>query len=68
MAKSRGRRLTVDLHSGNNLAEQRYGRVSPALQFMHLFPYVDSLWFGEGFDMAGPGAPHCTRPHPHCTP
>ena len=21
------------------------------LQYMHLFPYIDSLWFGEGFDL-----------------
>lgn len=24
--------------------------MQPALQFMHLFPYIDSLWFGEGYD------------------
>ena len=40
----------IDLHCGNNLPGSTYGHVSPALQFMHLFPYVDSLWFGEGYD------------------
>ena len=40
----------IDLHCGNNLLGTQYGRVSPALQFMHLMPYLDSLWFGEGYD------------------
>ena len=45
-------RPLIDLHCGNNLLGDKYGKVSPALQFMHLFPYVDSLWFGEGYDYA----------------
>jgi len=40
----------IDLHCGNNFPGATYGHVSPALQFMHLMPYIDSLWFGEGFD------------------
>ena len=40
----------VDLHCGNNFLGTQYGMVSPALQFMHLLAYVDSLWFGEGYD------------------
>eukprot|EP00962_Isochrysis_galbana_P026699 scaffold8301_cov122-Isochrysis_galbana.AAC.1 len=38
----------VDLHCGNNFLGDLYGEVSPALQFMGLFPYVDSVWLGEG--------------------
>ena len=34
-----GRAPLVDLHCGNNL-HAKYGDVSPALQFMHLLPYV----------------------------
>ena len=49
----------IDLHCGNNLPgtpadPNAYGRVQPALQFMHLFPYIDSLWFGEGYDYDQP--------------
>ena len=52
--KGRGKGL-IDLHCGNNLLTNQYGQVSPALQFMHLMPYIDSLWFGEGFEYnAGP--------------
>ena len=46
----------VDLHCGNNMLGDSYGHVSPALQFMHLMPYIDSLWFGEGFEY-GSGGP-----------
>lgn len=38
----------IDIHSGNNLHPQ-YGMVSPALQYMMLFPYMDSSMFGEGY-------------------
>ena len=44
----------LDLHCGNNLPGTQYGAVSPALQFMHLFPYIDALWFGEGYDYDEP--------------
>ena len=49
----------IDLHCGNNLPgtpgnPNTYGHVQPALQFMHLFPYIDSLWFGEGYDYDAP--------------
>ena len=43
----------IDLHCGNNLLGTQYGEVSPALQFMHLMPYINSLWFGEGYDYRG---------------
>ena len=49
----------VDLHCGNNLPgtpgnPNTYGHVQPALQFMHLMPYIDSLWFGEGYNYDEP--------------
>jgi hypothetical protein len=39
----------TDFHSGN---EFPFGdlRVSPANKYMEHFPYIDSLWFGEGYD------------------
>jgi hypothetical protein len=37
----------IDMHSGNNYIF--YG-VSPANQYMELFPYLNSLWFGEYYD------------------
>ena len=37
-----GRPLTIDLHSGNNLLEHRYGRVSPALQVAVYHPCICS--------------------------
>ena len=46
--KGGARRGLIDLHCGNNYPTRQYGHVSPALQFMHLMPYIDSLWFGEG--------------------
>ena len=39
----------IDLHSGNNFTFHDY-RVSPANQYMGHFPYINSLWFGEGYD------------------
>lgn len=39
----------IDLHSWNHRNE-RAGQVNCALLYMELLPYVDSLWFGEGFD------------------
>ena len=49
----------IDLHCGNNLPgtpgnPNTYGHVQPALQFMHLLPYIDSLWFGEGYNYDEP--------------
>ena len=38
----------IDLHSGDNF-DPVYGGVSPALQYMHLMPYMDSTMFGEGY-------------------
>ena len=39
----------IDFHSGNNFHPQ-YGLGNCANQYMEHFPYIDSLWFGEGFD------------------
>lgn len=38
----------IDFHSGNNF-EPTYGLNSPANQYMELFPAVNSLWLGEGY-------------------
>jgi len=39
----------IDFHSGN---EFPFGglKISPANKYMEHFPYIDSLWFGEGYD------------------
>ena len=39
----------IDFHSGNNFAPE-YGLNNCAAQYLELFPYIDSIWFGEGFD------------------
>jgi hypothetical protein len=39
----------IDFHCGNSYQPQ-YGMNSPANQFMEHFPYISSLWLGEGFD------------------
>ncbi len=39
----------IDFHSGNNFHPE-YGLNNCANQYLELFPCVDSLWFGEGFD------------------
>ena len=39
----------IDFHSGNNF-HPNYGQNNVAGQYMELFPCIDSLWFGEGFD------------------
>ncbi len=39
----------IDFHSGNNFHPD-YGMANCACQYMEHFPYIDSLWFGEGFD------------------
>jgi len=39
----------IDLHSWNHF-NGRAGYANCANLYMELFPYVDSLWFGEGFD------------------
>ena len=44
-----GRNCLIDFHSGNNHPRE-YGLNSCANQYLELFPYIDSLWFGEGFD------------------
>jgi len=52
MARTRPGAL-IDFHSGNNFHPQ-YGLCNCANQYMEHFPYVDSLWFGEGFDYNEP--------------
>jgi len=39
----------IDFHSGNNF-HPNYGLSNCANQYLEHFPYIDSLWFGEGFD------------------
>lgn len=39
----------IDFHSGNNF-HREYGLCNVIGQYMELFPSVDSLWIGEGFD------------------
>jgi hypothetical protein len=44
-----GRECLIDFHSGNNFHPE-YGLNNCANLYMELFPCIDSLWFGEGFD------------------
>jgi hypothetical protein len=39
----------IDFHSGNNFHPE-YGMNNCANLYLELFPYLDSLWLGEGFD------------------
>lgn len=39
----------IDFHSGNEFGFAGL-RISPANKYMEHFPYIDSLWFGEGYD------------------
>lgn len=39
----------IDFHSGNNYLPA-YGMNSPANQYMELFPCINSLWLGEGYN------------------
>lgn len=39
----------IDFHSGNEFTFHDL-RVSPANKYMEHFPYINSLWFGEGYD------------------
>lgn len=39
----------IDFHSGNEFPYHDL-RVSPANKYMEHFAYIDSLWFGEGYD------------------
>jgi hypothetical protein len=43
----------IDFHSGNNYHPE-YGLNNCANQYLELFPCIDSLWFGEGFDYNEP--------------
>ncbi len=39
----------IDFHSGNEFPFHDL-RISPANKYLELFPYIDSLWFGEGYN------------------
>jgi hypothetical protein len=39
----------IDFHSGNNFHPD-YGLANCANQYLELLPFVDSIWFGEGFN------------------
>jgi len=39
----------IDFHSGNEFDFHDL-RISPACKYMEQFPYINSLWFGEGYD------------------
>jgi hypothetical protein len=39
----------IDFHSGNEFGFNGL-RISPANKYMEHFPYINSLWFGEGYD------------------
>ncbi len=39
----------VDMHSWNH-RDKRAGQTSSLLLYMELFPYINELWIGEGFD------------------
>ncbi|MBI2929322.1 MAG: hypothetical protein HYY24_26960 [Verrucomicrobia bacterium] len=43
----------IDFHSGNHFHPQ-YGLNNCANLYLELFPCIDSLWFGEGFDYDEP--------------
>lgn len=43
----------IDFHSWNHM-NPRAGMVSSTNLYMSLFPYLDRLWFGEGFDYNSP--------------
>jgi len=43
----------IDFHSWNHF-NGRAGYANCANLYMELFPYIDSLWFGEGFDYNQP--------------
>jgi hypothetical protein len=48
--------VRVDLHSSNGGGCAHPGYGSPSLQYMQHLSFVDSLWFGEGFDYWGQSA------------
>jgi hypothetical protein len=39
----------IDFHEGNSFLDE-YGKSNPASSHLELFPYMDSLWFGEMFN------------------
>ena len=46
-----GPAAAIDFHSGNDFSS--WG-ASPAIRYMHMLPFVDSLWFGESFRYNSP--------------
>ena len=46
-----GPTAAIDLHAGNDFSSWGAG---PALRYMHMLPFVDSLWFGESFRYNSP--------------
>jgi hypothetical protein len=46
-----GPSAAIDLHGGNDFSSWGSG---PALRYMHMLPFVDSLWFGESFRYNSP--------------
>ena len=47
-----GPSAVIDFHSGNGDPQQQ--GAGPAIQYMHMLPFVDSLWFGESFRYNSP--------------
>ena len=46
-----GPTAAIDFHSGNDFSSWGEG---PAIRYMHMLPFVDSLWFGESFRYNSP--------------
>jgi len=43
-------RAITDFHSGNYFAYNPASGLDTALNYMHVYSYLDSLWIGEGYD------------------
>ncbi|MHC4985031.1 MAG: glycoside hydrolase domain-containing protein, partial [Planctomycetota bacterium] len=39
----------IDFHSGDEY-DEKFGNISATVKYSEHLPYVDSIWFGEGFD------------------
>ena len=59
-AHSHGRKI-IDFHCMQTFHNPygEYGNISVALNFMAHIPFIDNLWFGEGFDLG----PSMTKEH-----
>ena len=61
-----GPTAAIDFHSGNDF---EFWGESPAIRYMHMLPFVDSLWFGESFRYNTPADYWCCLPSPRqCHP